>query len=242
VDSAGLVIFDFDDTLVETSFLYTEATDEYVDLVSFWGFDRQLVRTTFLEHDRLAMETHGFGKRCRFPDSMEATLRAIWVPGGAVGVEPFAWMVKAVRSIGFSVFRRHSVSKPDLHEALGTLHGFGYELRLHTMGDPAVQQKRIDHAGIREYFWHINIPSAKDSDELEAMCYGYPKGSIWSVGDSVRSDIMPSLMLGLKTIRVYADACRPGYDTTQDVAHGNYWHAPSLKTAVDIILAEDGLQ
>lgn len=235
-----LVVLDFDDTLVSTAFLYVEAEGRFADVMASLGFDRQEALDRFRAHDAQQAEMHGFAHRSRFPLSMEETLRAMWPqphhPGGCCHPEPMRWMIRAVRSIGYSVFRRHSRLKPDCHEALGSFIQFDYELRLLTMGDHQVQNKRIDQAGIRHYFDAILVVPRKDVETLRMATSG--RADCWVVGDSDRSDIRPAKELGLRAVKV-GETPRWGYDAIAE--HGGYYATPTLLGAVNIILYEDGL-
>lgn len=235
------VIFDFDDTLVETAFFYWEATDRFVEFMGGLGFDTTETRERFTTHLAKQAEAHGFADRSRFPQSMDETLVAMVGEGRArsetypQGVELHNLRAKA-RSIGYSVFRRKSPLKADAHETLGSLTLFGYELSLLTMGDPQVQNKRIDQAGIRHYFSDVRIVPRKSEDVLRE--YVGSRIDSWLVGDSMRSDIVPAVAVGLRAILV-GQTSQWGYEC-QRVEDG-YWKAATLTDAAGIILNEDGL-
>ena len=77
---------------------------------------------------------------------------------------------------------------------------------LHSKGDPGVQQRRIDQSGLGQYFERIDIVPVKSSKTLAGLVeyLGVPREHVLSVGNSIRSDVLPSLEAGVHSVWIPA--------------------------------------
>jgi putative hydrolase of the HAD superfamily len=204
--SRGLIIWDLDATLIDSTPLYKEAQERFATYMETWGADGQEITDIFAGWDLSQANAHGFALRHRFPASMETVAVNYWQ---AAGIEITPAMRREVRRIGFSVFRRKAPLFPDAEETLGILWGHDFDHILYTMGDPEVQNRRIDQAGIRRYFNDVIITPVKNTERLalvlrhvDHLLGRQDKNRVWVVGDSLRSDIVPALACGVKAIHV----------------------------------------
>jgi putative hydrolase of the HAD superfamily len=77
-----------------------------------------------------------------------------------------------------------------------------YTLALLTQGDPTVQEKRIDASGLSWYFERVDIVERKTASSFGTLLdwAGADPASAWSIGNSLASDINPSLSRGMNAI------------------------------------------
>ena len=89
---------------------------------------------------------------------------------------------------------------------LSALRGRGYKLALLTKGDEAVQERRIEHSGLRPYFDIVRIVSEKTTEAIKAVVkdLGVDPPSAWMVGNSMRSDVLPALAAGVQAVWINA--------------------------------------
>ena len=202
--SAGpaAVVFDGDDTLWSTEPLYDRARDDARAEVVRAGLDGEawdrLERQIDVENVRLL----GFSVE-RFPTSCvqayESVARAKGVP-----VDPE--VRERVRTAARTVFSADPPLMDGAEETLRSLRARGVRLALLTKGDPDVQWRRVERSGIANFFDVIQIvpekPPAAFLDVLAAL-HVEPRDA-WSVGNSVRSDILPAIKAGLRAVWIDA--------------------------------------
>jgi len=70
---------------------------------------------------------------------------------------------------------------------------------------PGLQQKKIDHLGIKKWFDEIIICSSdqEKKDYFQKIKEKYVGRQIWVIGDRITSEIRWGNKLGLKTIQIY---------------------------------------
>ncbi len=79
-------------------------------------------------------------------------------------------------------------------------------LMLLTKGDPAVQTRRIDQSGLVDLFDYVIIVPRKDASTFHAAALAarVAPQSAWSIGNSLRSDVMPAIEVGMTGIWIDA--------------------------------------
>lgn len=200
ISKDGAIIFDGDDTLWRTQELYDSAKAQFERLMRKEGISEDNIIELFDELDAKRVEIAKFSKT-RFLESM---LISYAIHCGKhnktwdVGIE------SKIRELGFSVF-----APPVLYDdAIPTLEMLSehFHLILFTNGDEAIQKEKIDSLGekFKSYFFKIYVSEMKSVQEFTKIAdeLGIPRKKIWVVGNSVRSDINPSLKLGLNAILV----------------------------------------
>jgi putative hydrolase of the HAD superfamily len=91
-------------------------------------------------------------------------------------------------------------------ETLTFLRASGARLALLTKGDPALQSRRIERSGLREFFDVIQIVPEKSPAVIRDVvaALGVDVGSAWMVGNSMRSDLLPAIDAGLRALQIPA--------------------------------------
>jgi len=191
------VIFDGDDTLWLTEHLYDEARDRARAIVEQAGLDGDAWERA---QRRLDVENvaHLGHDPSRFPTSAVQALHAI-------GADD-AGLAASVEDAARSVFRATAPLRDHAVATLESLRARGLRRALLTKGDPEVQARRIDASGLRSRFDVIEIVAVKTPADFEAVAarLGLQPDEVVSVGNSVRSDIEPSLAAGITPVWIPA--------------------------------------
>jgi putative hydrolase of the HAD superfamily len=196
------IVFDGDDTLWSTEPLYDRARDEARTEVVRSGLDgaewEQLERKIDVENVR----HFGFSIE-RFPTSCVQAYEAM---ARARGVPADPEVRERVRSAARSVFSQDPPLLPGARETLQCLRARGVKLALLTKGDHELQERRVQRSGLADLFDVIHIvaekPPTKFRDIVTAL--EVQPNDAWSVGNSVRSDILPAVEAGLRAVWIDA--------------------------------------
>jgi putative hydrolase of the HAD superfamily len=108
--------------------------------------------------------------------------------------------------LGYEVYRCPVELYPHAREVLAELEDSGYNLYLYTGGDPDIQIQKLVQSGLDRYFRPDRrfVTPFKDKIRLQQLIrsFGIPPSAAWMVGNSLRSDILPALELGLTAIHI----------------------------------------
>ena len=196
------VVFDGDDTLWSTEPLYDRAREEARAEVVRSGLDgdewERLERRIDVEN----VNAFGFGVE-RFPTSCVQAYEAI---AQASNVPANPEVAERVRAAARTVFSLDPPLAVGAREMLQSLRARGAKLALLTKGDRDLQARRVERSGIADLFDVIRIVPEKPAAafrEIVAELKVEPKDA-WSVGNSVRSDILPAVESGLRAIWIDA--------------------------------------
>ena len=191
------IIFDADDTLWETEVLYQRALDLSQAEVERHGVDGAAWRARQLEVDLDAVKTRAFD-RDRFPSSSARAYRDL-------AAEPNPQIERRVYDLTATVFDSPAELYPHVQHVLGVLCGT-YKLAVATKGDREVQHARLERSGLTRLFDTIAIVETKTPTMFRSICdqMGEPPGAVVSVGNSLRSDILPAVEAGLHAVWIDA--------------------------------------
>jgi putative hydrolase of the HAD superfamily len=199
-DRSGFVIFcDLDDTLIETSPLYTRAVDALVE-----HLHRVLPEGVPAEAIREAQERvdgHLTGSAFdpeRFPRSFSATYRHFCE---ASGVAPDPAEELRCLELGRHVYVEIPPLSPNALDFLTALEPRA-ELWLYTLGIEAIQRPKISSHGLERHFDAIHVVPDKSVSTLAELVGNRDRASCAIVGDSLRFEINPGLELGLFAIHI----------------------------------------
>lgn len=196
------IVFDGDDTLWHTEWLYDNARRRAREIVEAAGLDgeRWEARERLIDVDNVARLGHSAD---RFPTScVEAYEEACDAEGQAAeeGVR------QAIDDAARALFTRPAPLMEGAEEVLTTLRSRGILLALLTKGDPTVQRSRIEQSGLAGMFDLIEIVERKEPESIVGVLerLGVPASAALSVGNSVRSDILPSIAAGVAPVWIDA--------------------------------------
>lgn len=201
-DELAAIVFDGDDTLWSTEPLYDQARSDAAAEVAAAGLDAE--KWEFLERTLDVENVARFGFSVeRFPTSCVEAYEAI---AQASSVPVDSRVGERVRSAARAVFTQDPPLMPNARETLLDLRLRGVKLGLLTKGDRDLQLRRVERSGLSDLFDAIHIvqdkPPAAFQDIVAAL--GADPNETWSVGNSVRSDILPAIAAGLRAVWIDA--------------------------------------
>lgn len=232
-----VIVFDLDDTLVDTSHVYWVARSSFVNAMASYGIDATQVLMKFEELDGQNMKSMGFAPG-RYRKSMLDTYR--WFIGNS-NLEPSPQLEKLIDDAGSLIF----VQFPELIDGAKELLEWcstRFDLLLLTRGLLELQLKKIEHCDIGHYFRTIKVVSEKGPSEFREIIVdaGHTMKDAWIIGDSIKSDINPGLELGVKCILfVYAHHSYYWQQEYGDLPKGYFYSIPKLAEAINIIQHPD---
>jgi putative hydrolase of the HAD superfamily len=190
----NLIILDLDDTLIDTSDIYFEARKSFVELFN-GSFPKKHIINTFEKIDTANFNIYGYDP-IRYYMSMKDTYKTLVSSNGLQDSIP---NIKKCYNLLFS--------KPKLISGAIELLDFfrkgGVTVCLITRGKEEFQNLKIDSVDIRHYFDFIKIVDSKDSILFKEVIssLNFTLDETLSIGDSFKSDIIPSLELNIDCIK-----------------------------------------
>jgi putative hydrolase of the HAD superfamily len=225
-------IFDGDDTLWRTEVLYDRAREASREIVSTHGVDPDQweVRQRVIDVENVA--EYGFSS-ARFPASCLQAFREVWI---AAGREVDEDVERKIVYAAQSVFRQNPELIPHVTSVLQTLRDRGVHLALLTKGDLRVQTDRIQQSGLASFFDLIKIVPEKTTNTIRSMLndLNVRASNAWAIGNSLRSDILPAVELGVRGI--WIDAPVWEYERNEGApAEASIFKATDLRDILHII-------
>jgi putative hydrolase of the HAD superfamily len=230
--SLRAAIFDGDDTLWKTEILYDRAREAVRDIVIRQGVDPDQWEARQRVLDVGNVSVYGFSS-ARFPASC---LQAFQEVRGASMHEIDENVERKIVYAARSVFRQSPELVSHVKDVLGTLRRRGLRLALLTKGDPQVQADRIQQSGLASFFDAIEVVPEKTSAIILKIVESLDVQPLntWVIGNSMRSDILPALVLGARGI--WIDAPVWEYERGHEVALGaSVFKATDIRDVLPII-------
>ncbi|PKM81094.1 MAG: hypothetical protein CVU89_11175 [Firmicutes bacterium HGW-Firmicutes-14] len=224
-------IFDFDDTLVETTIYYDLAKDRFAARMADLGFPGEEALDILNQFDiSNVLKCGGFHKEC-FPDALVQTYEYYCKKFGSKLCSKTAkWMA----DLGWWVFRQPTRLIEGARETLGVL-SREMPLFLATKGDLEIQNHRLKESGLKDFFRAIYIVPDKTHKEYTEIASNNtinPKES-WIVGNSMKGDINPGLRSGFNCIHVFHHNT---WDFEEEAPEGEHYSVKSIREVPGIIL------
>jgi putative hydrolase of the HAD superfamily len=197
------LILDLDDTLIHCNKYFEKAKNEFAKKIKKWVKtpSEEEIKQKQLEIDLKGVEIYGLLSE-KFPESLVATYFYFCQKYGK-GIK--ADEIEQVRKIGTSVFEREVEPFPYMYDVLNKLQEDGHQLYLFTGGDVKNQSRKILQLGLEAYFDdRVFISQHKNNKALQKVLnkIAANKNSIWMIGNSLKTDIMPALELGINAIHI----------------------------------------
>lgn len=195
------IIFDLDDTLLNTGIIYDKQIDEFIISIindlSLKNISPDEIRTIQEDIDIKQIDKYGFSKT-RFPLSFVETYKFFCIKSKMVFDEKLA---EKYRSIGAKVFEIIPELCSGAVEVVQKLSD-KYELVIYTLGEYALQKEKIEKNNLEKYFSEYFIVNNKTVDILRNVCAPLPPDECAIVGDSLKGEIAPGVKLGLKSFYI----------------------------------------
>lgn len=196
-DCEQLVIFDLDDTLVDTSDVYFRARAEFIGKLVHLKIEREIIVDLFEHVDTDHIQRLGLNPD-RYLKTMEATYRQL---AAQQGVSPEEDVLHSIQRCGEMI----RTVLPEPIEGARELLAWAadhFVLALVTRGEEQLQRRKIDRLGFTRYFQCVKVVEGKDCAALLDVLAStdFENSKTWVVGDSIRSDINPGIEAGLRCI------------------------------------------
>jgi len=230
-------IFDFDDTLVETTVYYDQAKERFAEKMAALGYPVEEALHILNQFDiSNVLKCGGFHKEC-FPNALVQTYEYYCTKYGNVVCNlTREWM----EELGWWVFKQPTELIGGAAEVLERLSN-EIPLFLATKGDPEIQAVRLKESGLKRFFTAIYIVPDKTHKEYTGIAAenGLDPGISWIVGNSMKGDINPGLRSGFNCIHVFHHNT---WDFEEEEPEGEYFSVKNIRDVPDLILSTAGLQ
>ncbi|MHB8174208.1 MAG: HAD family hydrolase [Nitrospirota bacterium] len=187
------LIIDCDDTLWENNRYFLDAHVKFVSLMESLGYPREKADTLLLRLEMENVSRYGYGAR-----SQAMSMADVY---GLLEPEPDEEILKKIESIGDGVFHHPVCLLPGVGETVPKL-ASRYTMVMYTKGNPEEQLGKIEKSPLREYFHHVRVVPEKDQHTFRGVLdeLGLLADETWMIGDSPRSDILPAVENGVRSV------------------------------------------
>ena len=224
------VLFDFDDTLVETTVHFNSAKEKFAGIMSSLNFPAEEALETLNRIDiRNVQNCGGFFKEC-FPRALGETYDYYCT---SFKREIDRDLRKEIEDLGWQVYEHPAMPIKNVGVVLKTLHS-RYPLYLATRGELMVQKARLEQSGLAGWFKKIYVLAEKNTDAYRRIADEQqllPQSS-WVIGNSMKSDINPALKAGFNGIYIHHPHT---WDYEDEEPIGGHFNAKSIKEVLKII-------
>lgn len=191
------IIFDLDDTLIDTSHVYWDARNEFTNLFSHQDIAESEVVDIFEKIDEQNMQLYGLSPE-RYGHSMREAFDYISM---LHKVTPTLEVENTIKELASRVPK----TIPELIDGAIDLLQWSserYRLSLLTRGIKDFQIKKIKNLKIDKYFKSIQVVEKKGVQEYQNFLQEIKAqpSDCWVIGDSIKSDINPAIKLGIDPI------------------------------------------
>lgn len=236
-----LIIFDLDDTLINTSHVYWVARKQFVDeIVNKIEISREELIDRFEHHDTKNMKEYKYSPY-RYKISMKDTYQDIEKKfGSSITDEAKNKINHCIEYWGHSIIRNVPELLEGAREILDWCNKY-YYLALLTRGEDDFQKEKLCKLKLYEYFRDVQVVDNKDAKVFQNLIdnLDFDYKDTWIIGDSLKSDINPGLEIGANCI-LYAYK-HPEYHWKQDFANpvsSLYYKVDKLLEVIQILESE----
>jgi putative hydrolase of the HAD superfamily len=218
------IVFDADDTLWENEIYYRRSKEQFIDLLTLYTGDREVVGNRLDEIEVNNVEIYGYGIKSFTLSMLEAAIELSQGRIQADGLDKIISLGRQMLATRVQLFP-HSV---------GVLQELAkdWRLMLITKGDVFEQSLKIERTGLIDYFRHIEIVGTKNAATYRTIFerYRIDPLQIVMVGNSLRSDILPILELGGKAVYIpYEFTWFHEHIDDQEISHDGYHELDNLQ-------------
>ncbi|MES2112507.1 MAG: HAD hydrolase-like protein [Bacteroidota bacterium] len=229
------IIFDLDDTLIDTSDLFWRVREEFLFALNGSNIPTARIRRLFEAQDSKNMALYGFN-----PKRYGETMRDVYdkfVTNEVI--MPSDFIEGKIEELEKKIVTDIPPLIDGAIETLTKLQKLNYDLYLITRGPKEVQENKIKHHKLSRFFKEYLIVEKKDS-QLYRRFINERNASVsdsWIIGDSIRSDINPGLTIGAHCIYYFYE--HDHYYWEQE--HGdlpisrNFYQIADIRNVLEII-------
>ena len=228
-----ILIYDLDDTLVDTSEVYYFARKNFLNILKQQNFSIEQALDVFENIDTHNVEIYGH-KPERYKISMLQTYETLCKKSHITKSEIITNAIDVCGNI-------KKKKMPELISDAEKLLKWGkkrYRQVLFTRGSESLQTQKIKYAGLSDFFDVIKIVEIKNTNVLCSFLKEIRANSqdCWIIGDSIKSDINPAIELGINCILYLYE--HHSYFWQQEYGHeakGEFYCVKKLLKIQDII-------
>ncbi len=230
--SLATVIFDFDDTLVQSYPIFLDFEARFLEAMAELGFaDREQVREYERALDIAIVTAAGYPALDSFPHALRDTYRHFCE---AAGQKPQPAAEIRLEGLGWQVHRTPPPPVPGAWEMLAALEG-KVRMLLFSQGDEGSQLWRMEASGFGARFPVCQVVPRKTPEAFRQLlsAHDIDPNRCWMVGNSLKTDVNPALAVGLRAIHFDT------HDWVFDYAppEGEYYRVADLKEIPELILS-----
>lgn len=231
--AGGGIIFDLDDTLIETTRYFNEAKERFRVLMEREGFPGEEAVKKLNEFDIANVKKMGgFMKEC-FPRALGQTYEYFC---SLYRRTPDPQKKEEVERLGWELFTREIELVEGAEEVLKEL-AKAYPLYLATKGDPQLQLAKVKASGLARYFRRVYIFRVKRTAEYLYLARDADLAVMesWIIGNSMKGDINPGIRGGFNCIHFDHPHT---WDFEEEPPVGDFYRVTSLFEVLEIIGGE----
>lgn len=220
--------FDADDTLWVNEPYYKEAEEQFMKLVSVYGTENDVAGALF-STEMANLGLYGYGIKAFILSLVEC---AIQLTGGAVTSESISQII----GIGKGMLQRPIELLDDVKMVLEQLAPH-YRLIVATKGDLLDQERKMKRSSISSCFHHIEVMSDKQEQHYIQLLHhlDIEPGQFLMIGNSMKSDIIPSLQLGAWAIHVPFHTTWAHEEVNEDPVSEKFFRVDRIREVLDLI-------
>ena len=225
------IIFDFDDTLIETTKHFDLAKEKFRIRMAQLEFPAEDCLVTLNQFDiKNVLKSGGFMKDC-FPLALGETYDYYcqkYKRRACKGTRA------EIVNLGWQVFQHDIEIIDGVIEVLDKLSA-DYPLFLATKGEVNLQCAKLKASGLEKYFQKVYITPDKTAKEYSNIALDQHLQVIdsWVIGNSMKGDINPGIKSGFNCIHV---CHHHTWDYEEEPALGEHHSVTSIRDVLDIIL------
>jgi len=198
------LIFDGDDTLWKTHFLYEKIKTQAANILNKNGItvDRDIYVKKVDEISVTFGDKSGF-KSARFPTALTEAYKFFCLYNQ---INPDREIIEKIWALGASVAKMKPKIMPKAREVLGKL-SKNNDCVLYTLGNEDEQLFRLNSVSLAHYFKDVFIVLHKNEAALEQILLKLdldPKLT-WMIGNSASNDIKPAVNKGINCIWLHSE-------------------------------------
>lgn len=192
--TAQTLLFDADDTLWENNIYFEEAITAFISYLDHRVHTTEEVREHLNHCERATIAEFGYGLKS-FQRSLIACFEHL--SDGPITPEKHERIVSFANSIA----DREMELLAGVEETLRELHT-RHTLYLVTKGNHEEQVDKLERSGLAKYFTGVEVLAEKKPSAYEELVQRHKlePAKTWMIGNSPKSDINPSLAVGMNAI------------------------------------------
>jgi putative hydrolase of the HAD superfamily len=197
--SGQTLLFDADDTLWENNIYFERAITAFISYLDHRVHSAEEVRERLNHCERATIAEYGYG--------LQSFRRSLVDCFEQLTDEPIT-PEKHARIVAFTeaIASQQIELMPDVGPTLSDLSA-RHRLVLVTKGDPGEQTDKLERSGLKPYFSAVEVLAEKNVAAYQELVsrHGFVPKATWMIGNSPKSDMNPSLAVGLNAVFIPHD-------------------------------------